>query len=211
LVLTDDSLNVVAPYATQTIPLSGTGLIIPQTITFPPPAGPVIYGVPITLTATADSGLTVSYTVTGPATVIGSTLTPTGVGMVTVTANQAGDATHSAATPVVQTITVNKKDLTVTANNLTIPFGAPLPAYTATITGFVNGDTRGSATTGAPSLTTTPASPIDAGSYPITTALGTLAAANYSFTTFVNGHPENHHGRVVVDDPERSSVDGDVW
>ena len=57
---------------------------------------------------------------------------------------------------------------------------------TSTITGFVNGDTQASAVTGTPNLTTTATAAFPAGSYPITTAVGTLAAANYTFT-FVNG------------------------
>ena len=63
-----------------------------QTITFGALPN-VTYGVsPFTLKATASSGLAVTYTVIGPATVSGSTLTITGTGMVTVTASQAGIA-----------------------------------------------------------------------------------------------------------------------
>ena len=56
-----------------------------QTITFPNP-GPLTYGTsPVTLTATATSGLQVTYTViSGPATVNGSVLTITGAGNVVV-------------------------------------------------------------------------------------------------------------------------------
>lgn len=77
-----------------------------QTITFP--------GIPtqtgpgtITLTATASSGLTVSYSViSGPATVIGNLLTTTASGTVTVMATQAGNTNYLAATPVSQTFTI---------------------------------------------------------------------------------------------------------
>ncbi|MCC3155597.1 hypothetical protein LJ738_21175, partial [Hymenobacter sp. BT770] len=62
---------------------------------------------PITLSATASSGLAVSYSATGPATVSGSTLTLSGTpGTVTVTANQAGNATYDAAAPVSRSFTV---------------------------------------------------------------------------------------------------------
>jgi hypothetical protein len=91
-----------------------------QTITFSNP-GTQTYGVsPITLTATASSGLAVTYAVTlGPASVSGSTLTITGVGSVTVQASQAGNTNYSAATPVSYTFTVNQKataDFTLSAN-----------------------------------------------------------------------------------------------
>jgi hypothetical protein len=68
--------------------------------------------------------------------------------------------------------------LTVNANNLSKVYGSANPALTATYSGFVNGDTAGTALTGALSTTATTGSPV--GSYPITQ--GTLAAANYSIT-----------------------------
>ncbi|MCF6361105.1 MAG: T9SS type A sorting domain-containing protein [Cyclobacteriaceae bacterium] len=52
----------------------------------------------IELIASATSGLAVEFTVVGPATINGSTLTPTSPGMVTVTAKQSGNATYNAAT-----------------------------------------------------------------------------------------------------------------
>ncbi|HXC94236.1 MAG TPA: MBG domain-containing protein, partial [Edaphobacter sp.] len=84
------------------------------------------------------------------------------------------------------TLTVGKAVLTVTANNQSIVYGAALPTYTATITGFLNGDTQSTAVTGTPSLTTTPTTPVNAGTYPINAAPGTLASSNYSFS-FVPG------------------------
>jgi streptogramin lyase len=79
------------------------------------------------------------------------------------------------------TLAVSKALLTVTPNNQTIVSGSVLPPLSATITGFVNGDTQ-AVVTGLPALTTTATSSSPAGSYPIVATLGTLAAANYSFT-----------------------------
>ena len=87
------TLTIEVSPAAQTITFTG----LPATATFGA-AGPY------TLNATASSGLPVSYTVTGPATINGSTLTITGAGTVAVTASQAGNATYSAATPVSLTI-----------------------------------------------------------------------------------------------------------
>jgi hypothetical protein len=78
------------------------------------------------------------------------------------------------------TLTVNKAVLTVTPNNQTIVSGSVLPSLSATTTGFVNGDAQ-TIVTGQPALTTTATSSSPAGSYPITAALGILAAANYTF------------------------------
>ena len=159
-----------------------------QTITFPQPTSPVTYGVkPITLSATASSGLAVSFSVvSGPGKVSGATLTITGAGTVVVAANQPGNAAYAAAPQVTRTIVVNKAALTVTANNQSMKAGAAVPTLTYATTGFVNGDTQAKATTGAPKLPTTATSKSAVGSYPITVGAGTLAAGNYSFA-FVNG------------------------
>jgi hypothetical protein len=158
-----------------------------QTITFTLPS-PVTYGVaPITLTATGGGSTSpvVFSLVSGPATLSGSTLTITGAGPVVVNANQAGDTNYTAAAQVQQTLVVNQATLTVTAASPTITYGTAVPAYTAAISGYVNSDTS-AVVSGAPSLTTTPATPSNAGTYPITAAIGSLSATNYTFA-FVPG------------------------
>ncbi len=76
-----------------------------QAVTFANP-GDQVYGATVELDATADSGLAVAYSVLGgPATLSGSSLTITGVGPVTVAADQAGDGNFHAATQVVQSFT----------------------------------------------------------------------------------------------------------
>jgi len=78
-----------------------------QTISFPQPATPALNGKTATLSATASSGLGVTYSVvSGPATVSGSTLSYTGAGTVVVEADQAGNGTYAVASPVQRTVTV---------------------------------------------------------------------------------------------------------
>ena len=84
-------------------------------------------------------------------------------------------------------LAVTRAPLTVTADNATKVVGAANPAFTATISGFVNGDTSATAVSGAPAFTTTATTASVAGTYPITPALGTLASTNYSFASFVAG------------------------
>ena len=79
------------------------------------------------------------------------------------------------------TLTVNKDVLTVTPNNQSIFLGYVLPTLSATITGLVNGDAQ-TVVAGLPALTTTATSFSLPGTYPIVATIGTLAAANYSFT-----------------------------
>ena len=83
-------------------------------------------------------------------------------------------------------LTVNQAVLTVAAQNASKSYGASNPAFTASYSGFVNGDTQGNAITGSPSLTTTATAISPVNTYPIAAAVGSLAATNYSFA-FVNG------------------------
>ena len=77
-------------------------------------------------------------------------------------------------------LTVNKKQLTVTADNKNITYGAEAPSYTVTITGYVY-DEGSSAHTGAGSASSTYAQGNNATTYTITGSVGTLASDNYSF------------------------------
>jgi hypothetical protein len=68
------------------------------------------------LGATASSALSVSYqsSNTSVATIAGNTVTIVGAGTTTITASQAGDSNYLAATPVPQTLTVNKASQAIT-------------------------------------------------------------------------------------------------
>ncbi len=162
---------------------------LPQTITFNALSN-VTYGIaPFPLTASSDSGLTVTFSVvSGPASITGNVLTITGAGPVSVQADQSGDATHSPAPPVTRPLTVTRATLTVTANDKTKVAGNANPAFTATLSGFVNGDTN-SVVTGSGAFNTTATVNSPPGTYPITVAAGTLNAANYDFSasTYVGG------------------------
>src|SRR5262249_57972278 len=85
-------------------------------------------------------------------------------------------------------LVITKATLTVSANDASRDYGDPNPTFTASYSGFKNGETLAtSSVTGTPSLTTSAvATNAVPGPYPIAATLGTLAAGNYSFT-FVNG------------------------
>ncbi|OYV76000.1 MAG: hypothetical protein B7Z74_00780 [Deltaproteobacteria bacterium 21-66-5] len=82
-------------------------------------------------------------------------------------------------------LTVTPATLTVHANDASKAEGAANPTFTDTISGFVSGDSA-SVVSGAASLSTTATTTSLVGSYPITAAVGTLAAADYTFA-FQNG------------------------
>jgi hypothetical protein len=64
--------------------------------------------------------------------------------------------------------------------------GGAVPKFGFSMTGWVNGDNRYTATKGAPAISTTATSNSVAGSYAIKIAAGTLTATSYTFK-FVNG------------------------
>jgi hypothetical protein len=77
-----------------------------QTITFGPLAASG-WGDPA-VTATASSGLPVTFTAAGTCTVTGANVHLTGVGTCTITAAQPGNNDYAAATPVQQAFTVEQ-------------------------------------------------------------------------------------------------------
>jgi polygalacturonase len=145
----------------------------------------------VTLTD-ALTGNTTQATLPGNIDTIFVPLTGLGAGTHTFTAAYSGDSNYtltngqtvySTAGP--YNITVSPAPLTVTANNASRAVGAANPTFTASYSGFVNGDTA-AVLSGSPALSSTATTSSPAGTYPITAAAGTLAAANYTFN-FVNG------------------------
>jgi len=98
-----------------------------QTITFSQNLPDITFApsTSITLAATTTGPGSVAYTVTGPATLSGNTLTITGAGEVTVTADQSGDGATAAAPSVARSFNVAKA-----TNPLTFDLsGLPAPTF----------------------------------------------------------------------------------
>jgi hypothetical protein len=112
---TDAAGNTSAPSAGVTFTVA-----LPQTITFSALPGTTFGVAPFTVTATASSGLPVSFSSlsTGVCTVSGNTVTIVGVGVCTIAADQAGDATYRAAARVTNSLTVVQQTQTITFNVL---------------------------------------------------------------------------------------------
>ena len=97
------TLNANANPAAGLSATSGTFNVtqLAQTISFTQvPATPALNGASAAFTATSTASLPITYTVSGPATLSGSTMTYTGDGLVTITASQTGTAQYAAALPV---------------------------------------------------------------------------------------------------------------
>jgi sugar lactone lactonase YvrE len=129
-----DTVDYAAVTKTQSIVVNQAS----QTIAFTAPTSPVAFGVsPITLVATGGaSGNPVVFTIlSGPGTIIGSTLTVTGVGTIQVAANQAGNVNYTAATQVAQSIVVNQASQAITFSALTSPVTFGVSPITLAATG----------------------------------------------------------------------------
>jgi len=116
-----------------------------QTITFTStaPAGAKVGGPTYTVSATASSGLTVTFTIdaasAGACTIAGSVVTMVHAATCIIDANQAGNAAYNAAPQVQQSFTIAKGDQTITGISTAPSFGASTAAgaphtYTVTAT-----------------------------------------------------------------------------
>jgi hypothetical protein len=155
-----------------------------QTTTFNSLA-PVTYGAaPITLSASATSGLPVAFTVkSGPATLNGNVLMATGAGSVVVAADQAGNALWQAATEVTQTLAIGKATpaiglasssnpvLVQNAVTLTATVSSAAGSPTGTVT-FLDGATPLGTGTLAGGVATLTTSGLTVGSHTITAVYG---------------------------------------
>ncbi|MBN8782910.1 MAG: gliding motility-associated C-terminal domain-containing protein [Terrimonas ferruginea] len=162
----------------------------PQTISFNTQTSnstvTVTYGDPVQDgSATATSGLPVTYSSSnnGVASIDATgQITIHGVGTTLIAADQAGDNIYLGASPVIFTLVVTPKDLLITADDKTRPYGENNPPLTFSYSGFVYGENQSVIT--PPVIGTTATLTGMPGQYPITFSGG--AAANYNFI-FVNG------------------------
>ena len=108
-------------------------------------------------------------------------------------------------------LTITKAPLTVTGDAASRAYGAANPTFTATLSGFVNGEvlaTSGVSGLAACTSAATPTSPVSPPTVAITCTVGTLAATNYDFTPFVDGALTITEGAV---DGDRRRREPGVW
>ena len=119
-----NSTYAAAAMVAQSFPVNGEA----QTIAFNTIAAQTV-GTPLTLVATASSGLAVSFTSTTPSicTVSGATTTSLASGTCTIDANQSGNSTYAAAAMVAQSFPVNGEAQTIAFNTIAAQtVGTPL-------------------------------------------------------------------------------------
>ena len=168
-----DIANYTLPQPTGLTANITAAPLTPQTITFNPLAD-AVYGTTVTLTATASSGLPVSYESlnTAVATISGNVLTAVGVGTVTIKATQAGNSTYDTAPFVTQTLNVTPKQLIATAT-------ASNKVYDGNDQAVINGTLSGIVGTDAVTLNGTGTfADINVGTAIAVTSTSTLSGAN---------------------------------
>ncbi|MDE1160625.1 MAG: FG-GAP-like repeat-containing protein [Acidobacteriaceae bacterium] len=165
------SQSASGAYSAATVTASFNVSKASQTINFPAPPSPVTTSSgSVTLSATASSGLPVTFSVvSGPGTISGTTLTWNGTGTIVIAANQAGNDNFNAAIEVTHSIvvTLNSANVLLTASPAVQFLGNPV-ILTATLTGtagtpsgfiaFYDGSTllaTMQATSGSATVTTT--------------------------------------------------------
>ena len=95
------------PIGVGTLTVGAAGPVA-QTITFGPLANKAFGDPNFNVSATASSGLAVSFAAGGNCTVVGTLVSLTGAGSCTITASQAGNASYLPAADVQQTFTINQ-------------------------------------------------------------------------------------------------------
>ena len=98
----NDQAQLIVPLY-QSVPQQSPPFLTAQSLNFPSISAPI--GVPVTLAASASSGLPITYSVFGPALLVGNELTVTGTGQVNLVAWQSGNDSWIATGPVAAVIT----------------------------------------------------------------------------------------------------------
>ena len=155
----DDAANYNGAAATVTVNVGKAA----STVTWPAPAD-IVYGTPLgptQLNATANVPGSFSYAYPGGTVFLGA-----GTHALSVTFTPADPANYTGASAA-RTLTVTRAPLTIAANSMAKPYGVPLPPFSASTSGFVNGDALWSLT-GALSFVTPATAGSPVGTYPVT-------------------------------------------
>ena len=190
--------NYSITYVAGTVRANDGSEVLEQTITFNTPSNQTYGNGPFSVSPTASSNLAVSIISNTPEVCVveNGTVRIVGVGTCSLTASQAGNEEYLAAPNVTVTFNVGQATLRVTASSYKLTKGDAAPAISASVTGYVNGDTY-SVISGLRCVT----------SYSITSSKGTYlttcsgaTATNYTFI-YVAGSIEVADP-VVVATPE---------
>jgi alpha-tubulin suppressor-like RCC1 family protein len=177
-----------------------------QSLSFPALPAPTYGDPPVDVAPTSDSGLSVSITASGSCAGSVVHLYLVAAGLCSLTATQPGNLWYYPATAAAS-FEVTPAPLSVVPDDVTATVGAVPTTFDYQLSGFKNQDS--SALVSGVASCTSPASDTSLeGTYPITCAVGTLSAANYSL---VPGGP----GRLTIVAAASGyavvGADGSIW
>jgi hypothetical protein len=160
-----------------------------QTITFAALADRTFGEPAFPVSASASSGLPVSFTASGDCTIESASVTLTGAGSCTITASQAGNAAYQPAADAVQSFAIAKGQANIALGGLNQTYsGSPLaaiaatnPAGLATVTITYDGSTTAPTSAGSYAVTAT----LEHDDYQAAPASGTMVIAKASATITV--------------------------
>ena len=204
-----DYYVVVGGTCTPSVTSNAATLVVnklTQTISFSALSAKTYGDVDFTLNATASSGLSVTYTASGNATVNNNIVHITGAGSAIITAHQSGDDAYNAASDVSQAFSISKAPVTLSFGTLTFTYDNKEKVATATASPAVEGVTVSGKGT-------------DAGSYPATASLvndnyeaapisGTLKINPAPATVKVDGYSGKYDGKAHGATGTATGVDG---
>jgi hypothetical protein len=173
--------------------ISAKNVAVTYEQTPPQPTGYILTGFVGADTASVVSGAPILSTIVTSATPVG--FYPIGVQVGTLDAADYYFVTSASAEG---SVGVYKAPLTIHPNSVTIRAGDPLPTFTYTLTGFVNSDTQASATTGAPTLTTTAPSTLGSRSLLYPREQGDVRRPELFVQQPQRGHQRNTHYSEVT-------------
>jgi hypothetical protein len=139
-----------------------------QSISFTAPLSATYGDAPLTLSASASSGLSVQFSSSTPGVcgVTGNNASILAAGICTLVANQPGNTTFAVAPTVSRTLVVARAPLAIIASDAIRTVGQANPVFSGRYTGFVNGDTS-SVLSGTLNFSTSASASSPVGSYSI--------------------------------------------
>jgi gliding motility-associated-like protein len=196
--------GLLASFIDQPVTLSA------QTITFPVIPDKIYGDPPFTLSATSSSGLGIAYSSSNLtiATINSNIVTIRTAGTLEITARQAGNVTYAPA-KYIRVLTINKADLTFTAENKTRPYFDPNPVFSYLISGFVAGEDQ-TVLNVLPAIGTSAVQNSPVGDYPITFSGGNDNNYNFIFIPGVLTITKISQTITFTDVPQRLLV-GDSY
>jgi hypothetical protein len=152
-----DAAYEAAPQVQQSFTIGGPSSSSVQSISFTssPPSGAIVGGPAYTVSASASSGLSVSFSVepasSGVCTLSGTTVSFVGAGTCTIRAEQAGNASYQAAAPVTQSFAVSLAGQTISFTS-SPPSGAGVGGPTYAVTAAASSGLAVTFSSGNPSI-----------------------------------------------------------